>query len=60
MKNTRGRKKCLRPEAEEEDREVVSEEAQSGGSDLLKGNICLILFFLNHINIEETCKMSTD
>lgn len=52
MKSTRGRKQCLRPGAEveeveeeegEEDGEVVSEEAQIGGSDSLKGNICCII-----------------
>ncbi len=45
MKSTRGRKQCLRPEAEEEegeDGEVVLEEAQIGGSDRLKGSICCI------------------
>lgn len=48
----------MRPEAEEEvveeeDREVVSEEAQTGGSDLLKGWLIFLSCFLNHININE-------
>lgn len=49
MKNTRRRKKCLGPEAEEEEeevREVVSEEAQTGGSDPLKGWLIFFLAFL--------------
>lgn len=41
MRNISGRKKCLHlkvAEEEEEDGEVVLEEVQTDGSDLLKGN----------------------